>query len=413
VRFLRKRRKAEGELTFTAAAEPPWPGACFAGVLGLFAVLVVAGVNLPPEVFPFLIPMGAALALTWVVGKRTSRGNVDVFDGGSGREIRLWDGRRAAGVQLHELASVSREQEGEPPALTLTDLCGSSVTIPLGLWAQEDRMLEVIDHARKETGASGGVGHPVHVHKPAWIAPARIAFLLIIAASIVTVVSQLPQDESEPSAELVTPARIAETAGRPTSPFAGSRPCNVYVVPLDRPSEERANDLARALAERVSLLPCAMPSAAIDPQALDAGRAQLDGAALAVDLFDLFVAEWEDRPSTVVGITEHDLFSSEERGPSFVFGASFGNDALQGFGVISTARMGTGDGLERRLETMAMRYVGLYYFGLETSEDASSALYHTIMSRDDLDRMRPQFADPQPSDLDLRQARARYLATRQ
>lgn len=410
---LWRRSKDEGALTFTAAAEPPWAAVCFAVVFLLFAALTLAGVDLPLGVkaVPLLlvIPVGAALVLSWVVGRRTTKGNVDVFDTDDGRELRLFDGRQAEGIRLSELASVSREQEGEAPALTLTDLRGASVTIPLGIWANEDRLLELIELAMKDTGASGTVGPSVPVHTPAWIMPVRIAGVLVSGVSLLVLLDGLPPRGGE-RVERVTPGRIEETRGRTTQPFAGSRPCNVYVVPMDRPSEERANDVSRSLAQRLSLVPCAMPSFAIDVQALDSAREQLDAPFLAGKLSEQFLAVWDDRPSAVIGITEHDQFSSGDPGLRFVFGSAFRNN-LQGFAAISTARMGSGEGRQRRLETMAMRYVGLYYFGLELSSDRSSALYHTIRSRGDLDRMRPEFSDPPPSDIDLRAARARYLAS--
>ena len=77
--------------------------------------------------------------------------------------------------------------------------------------------------------------------------------------------------------------------------------------------------------------------------------------------------------------------------------------------MISTARMGDGDDLARRLQTMAVRQAGLGYFGLELDRKPRSALYGTIRSREDLDRMAPQLGDPPLSQLELRHARALLL----
>lgn len=59
---------------------------------------------------------------------------------------------------------------------------------------------------------------------------------------------------------------------------------------------------------------------------------------------------------------------------------------------------------------MAVRYVGVGYFGLELDSQPGSALYETIDSRDDLDDLRPQLGEPPLSELELRHARAILLA---
>lgn len=408
MRLPGKPPKEQDFVVYSDAARRPWPEAALAAVLAIFTALSLAGVSFPPDGWPALVPgVVAIVVMLLVIVGATRTVTIARVDG----ERVLISSPGARGVKLDKLFSAAREPAGARPALALADLEGDTLTIPLGTWKDEERLLTEIEHAIAESQADGSTGEPVPVVEPAWITPVRYAFIAAVAGLALLIQSEVSfRGGDEPSAEPVTPARLAETAGRPTSPFVGSRPCNVYLVPLDTASDERVDDLSRALAVRVSLLPCAMPSAAIDPQALDAARAQLDGPSLVVDLFDQFVEEWEARPSVVIGVTEHDLFSSDEPAAEFVFGSSVESDALQGFGVISTARMGSGEDLERRLETMAMRYVGLYYFGLEPSDDETSALYHTVATRDDLDRMLPQFADPQPGDDDLRQERARYLA---
>jgi hypothetical protein len=71
--------------------------------------------------------------------------------------------------------------------------------------------------------------------------------------------------------------------------------------------------------------------------------------------------------------------------------------------------MGGGADRLRRLETMAMRYVGFLYYGLSQNPDPASALHPTVLSLDNLDRMRPQFSDPSPTSEQLRDARVRFL----
>jgi hypothetical protein len=401
-----RRARSRDTLTFSAASHPPLAAACFALVLALTAVLVLAGFDLGSELLTYFVALGAAFVLSSLVGRLRPESVVEISEGSNGRELRLWHGRRAAEIHLDELASVRWEHDVGHPTLTLTDLRGASLTIPLGTWTDEERLLEELEAAARAAGASGSVGHAVPVRKPPWIAPTRFAAAAVTALALFALVVELRDDE--PAVERVTPTRIEATSGGTTSPFAGSRPCSVYVVPLDRPSEERANDIARALT-RFPVLPCAMPSLALDTRALEPEREQLDGSILAGSLSELFVAEWKERPSTIIGITEHDLFSSADPSLRFVFGFAFGNLDLQGFAAISTARMGSGEARMRRLETMVVRYVGLHYFGLEPSEDSTSALYRTITGRADLDRMRPELAEPPPSQIDLRNARAQFL----
>ncbi|MGH3111447.1 MAG: hypothetical protein ACRDQT_11070 [Gaiellaceae bacterium] len=410
MRLLGRRRDAE-DLTFTLAAEPPWLSLGAAAALWLFAALALVGVELPPASFPLLVPVLLALAFGWIVAKRLGADtNVDVFEGESGRELRLWDGGRGQSVRLRELATVSREVAGAPPTLTLSDLQSGTVTIPLGVWARERRLLDEVHHAITQSGAKGAVGNPVIVRRPAWVAPIRIATPLVMFVAIAVLIARIPESAGEPALEPVTRERLAETAGLSAQPFAGTRRCEVYVVPLDRPSEGRARSLARSLRRLLPVSACPTPSHSLDPEALDGERGQLDGSIIAGQLFNLFLSVWESRPASVVGITQHDLFTSASRELRFTFGFSFRNATPQAFSALSTARMGSSDDRMRRLETMAVRYLGTYHFGLELSDDRESALYHTIRSRDDLDRMRPQLSDPPPTEASLRVARQRFLA---
>ncbi len=406
---LWRRRDTGQVLELTPAARPPVELACLAFAFGLAAALVVSGVDLPFGPLAVLLPLAAAIALAWVVGRLRGERSVEVIDGLDGRELRYRRGRDAERVVLAELSSVSREPEGEPPVLTLTDLRGATVAVPLGVWTDELRLLDEVDSAATAAGASGVAGLPVDVRRPGWVVPARIALAAVAFASAVVLVGGIPDEEP---VERVTPERIAASAGSTQSPFAGSLPCTVYVVPLDRASQEHANEISRRLAMGLPVQPCAVSSSlALDTRALDLERGQLDASALTGGLRDLFVAEHGERTSTVVGVTEHDLYSSASPEDRFAFGFSLRDDEhRRGFSVISTARMGSGDDLARRLQTMAVRYVGLGYFGLELGRERASALYETIRSRSDLDRMSPQLGDPPLTESELRQARARFLA---
>jgi hypothetical protein len=52
------------------------------------------------------------------------------------------------------------------------------------------------------------------------------------------------------TAEPVTGPRVRDTAGITADPFSDSNACDVYVVPLDRPSEATSSDLASRLGMR-------------------------------------------------------------------------------------------------------------------------------------------------------------------
>ena len=75
-----------------------------------------------------------------------------------------------------------------------------------------------------------------------------------------------------------------------------------------------------------------------------------------------------------------------------------------------SAQSGDGEARARRLETMAVRMVGQHYYGLQPSDDPMSALYEGLTSRNDLDRMQPEYSDPPLTQMELFEARARYLA---
>ena len=405
MRLFGKRKEKDDNFELTVAAHPPWALAGFAIVLGLFGAAAAAGVAFPPARYPILLPVGVALVAMWVVGRIRPESSLAVAEHGGRKEVILWSTGRSERIDLNDLASVSREPEGDPPALTLTELHGAHMTIPLGVWTDEDRLLLEVEEAARKAGASGTAGSPVPVHKPGWIGPARIGIGLAMLIPLAVIVSASPGR----GVEDVTRERLERTEGVSTSPLAGITGCDIYVVPLDRPSELRVSDLARTLARKLPVSVCPTPSLAFDKNALDEGREQLDAWHLIRDLKGRLQIVFGNRQSTVVGVTEMDLFSSNDRSLSFTFGSAYHDSIPQGIAALSTARMGDGEDRDRRLETMAMRYIGFNHFGLAESSDKSSALYPSIRGRGDLDRMRPEFSDPPPTDAELQDARVRFL----
>lgn len=404
------RAKDEG-LSFAPADEPPWLIALFAIVLGAFAALALAGIDLGPARVPFLVPMGTALAAAFVVGKLRGEHSVEIYGDGRDRRMLVWSGREYREMRLSELASVEREPGGvgAPPVLTLIDVHGMSLTLPLARWQGEERLLDAIGAAAAESGASGSVGAPVPVRKPSWITPAKVVLTVAAFAALVVLVNTYADDPRSGSPRAVTPERVAETRGLSTSPFFASPGCDVYVVPLDRPSAARVAEISQTV-WGLSLPACTTTSYAFAPAALDEGRGQLDTSLLLGGLRNGFRAVWGNRRSTILGITEHDLFNSGDRRLRFVFGTAYHDRIPQAFAVISTARMGSGADGRRHLASMVVRYLGFYHYGLPASSERSSPLYRSINGLGDLDRMRPQLGDPPPSTAELMAARERYVA---
>ncbi|MDQ3672078.1 MAG: hypothetical protein M3364_06535 [Actinomycetota bacterium] len=208
----------------------------------------------------------------------------------------------------------------------------------------------------------------------------------------------------------VTSERVELTLGATIQPFAADRACGVYVVPVDVPSQEVAIRLASALSRRVPVEVCATSSFRLDLAAVDHRRRQLDAVIVSDQLARAFQDARGIVPATIVSVTALDIYSSAFAEDEFDFGVAKRFPQKQGFAVVSTARMGEDESLFRRLETMAMRYVGLLYFGLPESSSPSSALGPAPGSLEELDLREPQFSAPPPSSAELLEARKTFLA---
>ncbi len=217
-------------------------------------------------------------------------------------------------------------------------------------------------------------------------------------------------DASELAIPSVTSERLQLALGATTQPFAPDRACDVYVVPVDGWSEGSAARLARALPLRVPVRACTTSSFRLDLSALDSGREQLDAVVVSDQLARAFQDAKGITPATILGVTAFDIYSSAFAGDPFDFGVAKKFPQKQGFAVVSTARMGSGEELFERLETMAMRYLGLLHFGLSESASPGSALNPSLRSLEDLDLLEPRFSDPQPSSAVLKAARKEFLA---
>ncbi len=155
---------------------------------------------------------------------------------------------------------------------------------------------------------------------------------------------------------------------------------------------------------------CTTSSFRLDSAALDFRRNQLDGVVVTDQLSLAFQQARGIEPTTVVGVTALDSYSSTFATDPFDFGVAKRFPQKQGFAVVSTARMESGEDRFRRLETMAMRYVGLLYFGLPESPSTTSALGRAPRSLEELDLLEPRLSDPPPSNAELDAAREAFLS---
>ena len=246
--------------------------------------------------------------------------------------------------------------------------------------------------------------------------PASTALIIATALAVVAVLGGLAylalgDDSSVPEIPPVTLEGVELTLGATAQPFATDRACGVYVVPVDNTSEADAARLARALRRKAPVQTCVTPSFRLDSSAVDHRREQLDAVSVADQLARAFQGARGIAPATVLGVTAFDMYSSTFADDEFDFGAAKQFRQLkQGFAAVSTARMGSDEERFRRLETMAMRYLGLLYFGLPESSDPTSALARSIRTVEELDLLEPRVADPQPSNAELVAAREEVLS---
>lgn len=155
---------------------PLWGGLVMFGYFTLFAVLAVAGVDFSSTFQTIGLLFLNFLAM--MVGLFAMEDSVTVRDWQE-RSIVLREQRfrRRSRIWLDELAAVEREQVGERETLRLSDVRGTSVSIPLRKWPGEQRLLEEIADAAAATGAAGEVGDAIETRQPRWVRAAWPALL--------------------------------------------------------------------------------------------------------------------------------------------------------------------------------------------------------------------------------------------
>jgi predicted Zn-dependent protease len=247
------------------------------------------------------------------------------------------------------------------------------------------------------------------------LAGALIVAAVLVVGGVLASLAFLLVDDDSSALEIpaVTAERVDLTLGATAQPFSPDRACGVYVVPVDNASERFAARLARMLPRRAPVQACATPSFRLDPSAVDHQREQVDAVIVADQLARAFQDARGIAPATILGVTALDMYSSTFATDPFDFGAAKQfPQQKQGFAVVSSARMGSGAELAKRLDTMAMRYVGLLYFGLPESSSPTSALAPPPRTLEELDLLEPRFDNPQPSDAELVAARKEFLSRR-
>ena len=156
-------------LYLTSPMKPLWGGLVMFGLFATFAVAAVAEV----DVFSSTLRTIGFMFLIFASGTVYASSTEDSVT------LRVWQGRplllreqrfrRRSRIWLDELASVERELVGQRETLRLTDLRGTSVTIPLRKWPGELRLLEEIANAAAAAGAAGDVGDATDIRQPRWV----------------------------------------------------------------------------------------------------------------------------------------------------------------------------------------------------------------------------------------------------
>ncbi len=239
-----------------------------------------------------------------------------------------------------------------------------------------------------------------------------VAVAVLVLGGVIGGLALLLDDSESPDSGVppVTGELVEATLGATAQPFAPDHGCGVYLVPVDGLSDSVAKRLSRALPRRAPVRVCATPSFRLDLAALDRRREQLDAVIVSDQLARAFQDARGITPSTIVGVTAFDIYSSAFAEDEFDFGVAKQFPQKQGFAVVSTARMESGEDQFRRLETMAMRYVGLLYFGLPESSSTTSALGPAPRSLEELDLLGPELSDPPPSNAELDASREAFLS---
>lgn len=137
----------------------------------------------------------------------------------------------------------------------------------------------------------------------------------------------------------------------------------------------------------------------IAPESVDPGRRQLIGDVLLDRAVAAAAPAGAEVAPMVVAVTAKDIYMTGRPEWGFVF--SVRNRDGSG-AILSTARMdpvnfglpADAKAIDRRLETMLVRVVGITRLGASMVSDPTCANRESVLSLDDLDQMRPVLCNP-------------------
>ncbi len=268
----------------------------------------------------------------------------------------------------------------------------------------------------------GEAGGRLRTQRPhaAWIALSSLVVVVGIGSSLLFWGGAFPgasfafdwQWPGEFRARHPLPSEEELAAATPTLAAAdgctgvGRQVCLVPVGGEPQPSlEPLADYYAATLDLSIEVLPRIGLSGEAAGELIDRARDQLNGAGV-IDLMRRTYPElWAEPGVTLIGITDHDLFSSTSAHLRYVFAGRSQRSIGGGFAIVSTARFdpaayiplfgakppqGFAETTESRLRRAVTKQIGLLHVGLEPSGEPTSAVYCCPNSIDDLDSMSPR-----------------------
>ena len=173
-----------------------------------------------------------------------------------------------------------------------------------------------------------------------------------------------------------------------STPTCGEFPPRVCLAPLGRVSPELVTHLVEYYEGEYGLSIQVITPAAIPEGLMNEDRGQVDILDLQELMLTRFPGGWDNSYSVVIAITSVDVYISDSNW-RYAFGKSYPAP------IISTVRMDPAaygyepdyDRYYSRVRKMVTKYIGLWYYDLEVSDDPDSPMFNNILGPADLDRM--------------------------
>ena len=173
----------------------------------------------------------------------------------------------------------------------------------------------------------------------------------------------------------------------------------VCLVPLGQVSPALVQQLAVHYRDQYGLSVTVLTPVAVPADIANPLREQVDAGMLIDYMGQLFLDEYADANAVLIGITPVDLYDQESHF-RYVFGVK--GTVESPHAMLSTFRMNPeayGEPpddslLISRTRKLLSKYIGMLYYGLETSPDPMSPLYDSILGPSDLDNMQEPLPVP-------------------